>query len=166
MCLHFFDSTHFRILVQMRPRKFAAVYRRRLSNDLQQPQGPQWVLNTYFILHRAVESRGGGLGALTPPPGLGWALGVKYWVGMTNTVHRSKFGFNLTIWIITPNWTHFWGWVRPPGSEFGFNQGQVGLRAQKFIRFSVSSFLGHIQWTMIDENDQFSTINYAAIDST
>ena len=99
MCLHFFDSTHFRILVQMRPRKFAAVYRRRLSNDLQQPQGPQWVLNTYFILHRAVESRGG----FNPPPRvgvgpwgkiLGWydqhSAQVQIWVQSNNQDNNTK----------------------------------------------------------------------------
>ena len=113
---------------------------------------PRTTMGTKYILHTTQGCWKQG----------GWALGVKYWVGMTNTVHRSKFGFNLTIRIITPNWTHFWGWVRPPGSEFGFNQGQVGLRAQKFIRLSVSSFPGHIQSTMIDENGQLFTINYVS----
>jgi hypothetical protein len=42
----------------------------------------------------------------------------------------------------------------------------VALRLKNVSDYSVSSFLGHIQSTMIDENDQLFTIYYLVIDPT
>ena len=41
---------------------------------------------------------------------------------------------------------------------------RVALRLKNVSDYSVSSFLGHIQSTMIDENDQLFTIYYLVID--
>ena len=88
--------------------------------------------------------------------GLVWALGVTHWVG------GLKYGSNFRSKLKSKKLKPVLGLVQAPRVQIWVQSGSAWPSGSKIHQiFSSWSSLSQIQSTMIDENDQLFTINYA-----